>query len=68
MHMCGANNVGIMLCKQIQHCLLRFSDYGASGMLEVVGSKVCLVSNFVQQLPTTCNREESDCPIVGYYT
>ena len=35
---------------------LRFCDHGTKEMLGVAGSKVWLVSNFAQQLPTTCNR------------
>ena len=35
---------------------LRFSDHGTKEMLGVVGSKVWPVSNFVQQLPITCNK------------
>ena len=35
---------------------LRFGHHGTKEMLGVAGSKVWLVSNFAQQLPTTCNR------------
>ena len=35
---------------------LRFGNHGTNEMLGVVGSKLWPVSNFVQQLPTTCNR------------
>ena len=40
----GSNNFG-----------LRFGDHGTKQMLGVVSSKVWPVSNFAQQLPTTCN-------------
>ena len=36
--------------------VLRFSDHRTKEMLGVVDSKVWPVSNFAQQLPTTCNK------------
>ena len=35
---------------------IRFGNHGTNEMLGVVGSKIWPVSNFVQQLPITCNR------------
>ena len=45
------------LCKRIQHCCAsRFGLHRTNERLGVGDLKVWLVSNFAQQLPTTCNR------------
>ena len=71
MHLHGPNNVGIKLCKQIQHCCSTYA-------LATTEHKKCwelLAQTFVQfqtlhnnsqQLPTICNSVESKCLIVGY--
>ena len=50
----GLSNVGSANGSNV--VALRFGDHGTKEMLGVAGSKVWLVSNFAQQLPTTCNR------------
>ena len=46
----GPNNVGLV-CAMLCH-------HGTKELLEVFGSKVWLVLNFVQQLPKTCNNKQ----------
>ena len=64
MHMHGPYNME-ELCKWIQHCCtsLRWSADGIKEMLGVVGSNLWPVSNFVQQLPATCNNMPITCNI-----
>ena len=51
-----ANNAGRAVQTDLTIVPLRFGDHGTKEMLGVVGSKVWSVSNFAQQVPTTCNR------------
>ena len=39
---------------------LRFGDHGTKEILGVLGSKVLPVSNFWQQLPTTCSNMQQN--------
>ena len=54
--MAPANNAGRAVQTDPTIVALRFGDHGTKGMLGIVGSKVWLVSNFAQQVPTKCNR------------
>ena len=55
MRVSGPNNVGRSLHYGSNIAGLRFGNHTTKEMLRVVSSKVLLVSNFAQQLPTTRN-------------
>ena len=55
MRVCGPNHVGTAMLYGSNIVGLRFGDHTTKEILRVVSSKVLLVSNFAQQLPTTRN-------------
>ena len=64
----GPNNVGrAVQTDPTLHVALRFGDHGTNEMLGVVGPKVWPVSNFVQQLSTTCNIQQCCVRLQGAY-